>query len=213
MSTAPWNAQLPENYSRIAEPYADALLDELDQKPFDRDLLRRFADTVGPGPVWELGCGPGHISACLCGLGVQAVGTDIAPGMIRVARQRFPDGEYRLADMRDLPTPPGSLAGIVAFYSLIHLQRSEVVSVLQGLRDALRPAGHLVLAVHRGEGVLTPEAWFDVPVRLDVTRFEAEEMKGFADQAGFVFRELTIRAPVGHEYPHERVYLWVQAPG
>jgi hypothetical protein len=46
----------------VAQEYADTFADELDHKPFDRDLLDRYAATAGRGPVWDVGCGPAGTS-------------------------------------------------------------------------------------------------------------------------------------------------------
>src|SRR5439155_7100617 len=44
-------------YDVVAQEYAAAFDDELRRKPFDRELLGRFADEVGSGAVWDVGCG------------------------------------------------------------------------------------------------------------------------------------------------------------
>src|ERR1700722_15188900 len=55
-------------YDKVASAYAATFLHELDHKPFDREILTRFAAaTRGSSreghPVCDLGCGPGHIGA------------------------------------------------------------------------------------------------------------------------------------------------------
>ncbi len=46
--------------------------------------------------------------------------------------------------MTKLEAQDASWAGIVAFYSIIHIPRSEVVAVLSEWRRVLRPGGALV---------------------------------------------------------------------
>jgi 2-polyprenyl-3-methyl-5-hydroxy-6-metoxy-1,4-benzoquinol methylase len=62
-----WNSTLVDSYNCVAERYAEQFFHELDRKPFDRDLLDRYAATVrGRGKkVCELGCGVGHIARYL----------------------------------------------------------------------------------------------------------------------------------------------------
>jgi hypothetical protein len=49
------------SYDTIADEYARHVYGELEHKPFDRDLLTRFAAaTTGRGPVCDMGCGPGQ---------------------------------------------------------------------------------------------------------------------------------------------------------
>jgi 2-polyprenyl-3-methyl-5-hydroxy-6-metoxy-1,4-benzoquinol methylase len=79
-----------------------------------------------PGPVLDLGCGPGHITGYLRSLGVDATGIDMVPGFITHAQAAHPSGRYQLGSMEDLAVADHSIAGILAWYSLIHLppQRS-----------------------------------------------------------------------------------------
>ena len=54
-----------------------------DEAPGDRGLLARCR-----GPVLDVGCGPGRLAAALLGQGVPALGVDIAPGAVALARAR-----------------------------------------------------------------------------------------------------------------------------
>src|SRR5258708_1782037 len=66
----PWNPDLAGVYDRVARAYAEKFFTELEQKPFDRELLDRFAaDVRGRGRGCDLGCGPGHVGRYLAGRG------------------------------------------------------------------------------------------------------------------------------------------------
>jgi 2-polyprenyl-3-methyl-5-hydroxy-6-metoxy-1,4-benzoquinol methylase len=59
------------SYDRIAAAYAEHYATELAHKPFDRELLNRFATEVkGRGDVCDMGCGPGHVARYLRDAGV-----------------------------------------------------------------------------------------------------------------------------------------------
>jgi len=74
-------------YDRVAGAYAERYFTELERKPFDRELLDRFAaDLRGRGPVCDLGCGPGHVGRYLAERGVEVIGVDLSPGMVALAR-------------------------------------------------------------------------------------------------------------------------------
>jgi hypothetical protein len=66
---------IPADYDRVAEAYAAALSDELRGKPLDRWLLERIA-AEAPGPILEIGCGPGHIAAFLADHGATVQGAN-----------------------------------------------------------------------------------------------------------------------------------------
>jgi predicted TPR repeat methyltransferase len=79
------------SYDAVAAAYADAFSDELRRKPLDRALLAAFAEQVrqhapARGRVWDIGCGPGHITAFLAGLGLDAAGIDLSGGMVAQAK-------------------------------------------------------------------------------------------------------------------------------
>ncbi len=201
-------------YDVVADDYAALFGSELDGKPFDRDLLDRFAaGLAGAGPVWDVGCGAaGHVTRYLADRGATAVGVDLSPGVIAAARQRQPDLEFRVADMRELPASDGSLAGIVAFYSVIHLPRHQLPGVLAEFRRALAPGGELLVAAHGGTGELDEDQAFGHPVRLRATLLTPRELTDAARQAGLTVRDCHERDPYPAEYPTPRLYLQATRP-
>ena len=202
------------SYDRVAAEYAARIAGELAHKPLDRALLDRFAALVaGRGLVADLGCGPGHVAAYLHERGVDAVGVDLSPGMVEEARRLHPDMEFRTGDMRSLDVADGALAGIVAFYSIIHIPRGEVVATLGGWWRALRPGGWLLLAFHIGDHVVRLEEWWDRPVALDFYFFQVDEMEGSLGEAGFTAVETVEREPYPDvEAQTRRAYLYARRP-
>ena len=69
---------LRTSYDAVAESYAGKFFDELSGKPFDRDLLERFAHECPHGRVLDVGCGPGHAGRFLHDLGVDVTGIDLS---------------------------------------------------------------------------------------------------------------------------------------
>ena len=66
MGSEGWEQRLIDSYDNIADDYAEEFYDELERKPFDRDLLKRFVlGLPRRGPVCDLGCGPGQIAKFL----------------------------------------------------------------------------------------------------------------------------------------------------
>jgi trans-aconitate methyltransferase len=64
------------------------------------DLIEFVA--IAPGEcVLDLGCGTGHLTAKIAGLGAEVVGLDSSPSMIAQARQNYPKLKFVLADARD----------------------------------------------------------------------------------------------------------------
>lgn len=203
-----------ESYDSAAEAYAEHLAMELVGKPLDRHLLNRFAEgTRGQGLVADLGCGPGHVARYLHDQGVNTVGIDLSPEMIAVARRLNPDLSFQVGDMKGLDLPDASLAGIVAFYSIVHFGPAELPDVLREMRRVLAPGGLALISFHVGDQVVHVEDLFGARVSLDF-RFHVPQnviaalRRSLLDVLEHVEREPYREA----EYPSRRCYLLAQRP-
>jgi SAM-dependent methyltransferase len=90
MNADGWLEDIRTSYDEVAASYANQMRDALDGTVYERAALALFASMVrdsGGGPVADLGCGPGHVTAHLQELGISAFGVDLSPAMIDVARR------------------------------------------------------------------------------------------------------------------------------
>jgi SAM-dependent methyltransferase len=202
-----------DSYDSAAEAYAEHLATELDHKPLDRHLLNRFAEeTRGRSLVAELGCGPGQIACYLAEQGVTVLGIDLSPEMVRVATRLYPGLEFRVGDMNRLDLPDASLAGVVAFYSIVHFSPAELGPVFREMRRVLSPGGLALISFHVGDEVVHVDDLYGSPVSLDF-RFHVpgtvvEALRG----AQLAVLESVEREPYeGAEYPSRRCYLLARA--
>ena len=202
-----------QSYDSAARAYAEHLASELDRKPLDRHLLNRFAEAVrGVGLVADLGCGPGHVARYLDAQGVRMVGIDLSPEMIRVASEFQPGIEFRAGDMRALDLPDGSLAGVIAFYAIVHFQPDELGPVFREMRRVLSPGGLALLSFHVGEEVVHLDDLFGAPVSLDFRFHVPDRVIEALESAGFTVMERIDRQPYeGAQYPSRRCYLVARA--
>jgi SAM-dependent methyltransferase len=192
------------SYDTVADDYTARIAAELRHKPFDRLLLDQFAEQVRDlGWVSDIGCGPGHVARYLHDRGVRVVGIDLSPQMIECARKLHPIIEFRQADMEALPVANGTWAGIVAFYSLIHVPRDRVVATLREFRRVLRPRGLLLLAFHIGAGVVHLDEWWGHRVSVDFVFFCSGEVERYLTAAGFEVERSTERDPYPPEVEHQ----------
>lgn len=133
-------------YDAVAREYAERFADELAHKPLDRELLACFASEVrGRGDVYDLGCGPGQTTAFLHGCGVSVRGMDVSAGLLREARQRHAGLAFEPGDMLALPLADASLAGVIAFYAIVHLSPAGLRRALAEMHRVLRPGGRLLV--------------------------------------------------------------------
>jgi gluconolactonase len=202
-----WGAGVVASWDSVAAEYAQQYFDELDGKPFDREWLDGFAAGVkGRGRVADLGCGPGHVARHLAARGVATVGIDLSPSMIATARRLSPGLEFLVGDFFRLDLPDGALAGIVAFYSLIHCARTELSRALAEIHRVLEPGGRLLLAVHAGSGEIGRDEAWGKPVALVATLFSETEVRTALEAVGFRVDALTERAPYEFEHQTRRLY-------
>ena len=209
----PTRSAIEQGYDDVAEEYAVEFADELDKKPFDREILDQFAERLaGKGLVYEVGCGPGHITQYLKDRGIDIVGTDISQGMVNEAARLHPEISFQRCDMLALNTPDSSLTGVVGFYSIVHIERDHIVDALREFHRVMKPGGLLLLSFHAGTGVLQREEWYRKKVAVTWTLVEAEEMSRYLNMAGFEVERQEIRKPYGFEHPTDRIYVTANRP-
>jgi SAM-dependent methyltransferase len=180
------------SYDATADDYTEWIRDELATKPLERALLRGFAEIVR-GPVADIGCGPGRVTAFLHDLGLSVFGIDLSPGMIAAARRTHPTLRFEVGSMTSLDLEDGSLGGIVAWYSIIHIPDQHLPGVLAGFHRVLAPGGHLQLAFQVGDDVFHLDEARGHEVSLDFRRRRPEQVANLLTQAGFVVRAWTQR--------------------
>ena len=203
-------------YDRVAVDYAALLRDQLADAPVDRAVLGVFAELVlagGGGPVVEVGCGPGRIAAHLTTLGLQVRGTDLSPAMIAVARREHPHLAFEVADLTRPATTTTGLAGVVAWYSLIHTPPAQLGDTLERWSSALRPGGHLLLAFQVGDdNPVTITDAYGHRVDLVAYRLSPERMATRLTDAGLDVRITMVREPTAPERT-QQAYLVARRPG
>jgi SAM-dependent methyltransferase len=154
-----------------------------------RMVLATFAEQVraaGGGPVADVGCGPGHVTAHLHGLGVKAIGVDLSPGMISVARREHPGLRFGVGSMTALPLAEASLAGLIAWWSLVNVPDDAVGAAFAEFRRVLAAGAPLLLGFHAGTGSrLKTEGYGGHPMRVWVHRRPPGQLAAWLNEAGF----------------------------
>ncbi|WP_405617767.1 class I SAM-dependent DNA methyltransferase [Streptomyces sp. NBC_01508] len=185
-------------YDAIAVDYAERFESVLEVDPLGRAMLGTFAEYVqadGAGPV----VGPGRVTAHLHTLGLDISGIDLSPAMVALARRTFPELRFEEGSMTDLDLPDGSLAGAVAWYSIIHIVPEQLPLVFAQFHRVLAPGGHLLLAFQVGDEPLHFDEAFGHSVCLDFRRLSPDRIAELLNQAGFQVNARLVREPYGYE--------------
>jgi len=189
MSTDDWLVDTRNSYDTVASSYAALVRDSLTGDAHRHAALVVFADAVrlaGGGPVADIGCGPGHVTAHLHGLGVDAFGIDLSPGMVDIAQRDHPDLRFEVGSMTDLRLDDASVAGLIAWWSLIHVPDDVVPTVLEHFHRVLLPGAPLQVGFHVGETTrLKTEGYGGHPMKVHVHRRQPDEVSGWLRDAGF----------------------------
>ena len=122
-------------------------------QPEHHELVERTAGELAnvvapPGPVADLGCGPGAHALALARRGYHVAGVDGSPRMVQAARTRAAREEagasFEVYDVRaPLRFADASLGGVLAILVLQHL--AHPAAFIAEIRRCLRPGGHLLI--------------------------------------------------------------------
>jgi SAM-dependent methyltransferase len=174
------------SYDRVADSYVSMGMGDLAGEPWLRAALGAFAEAVRPlGPVLDVGCGPGHVTAHLAALGLDARGVDLSPRMVAHARRRYPDLSFDVCSATGLDLEPASLGGVLGWWSLFNLPRDVLPAVLEAFAAALVPGGQAIVGTHVGDGeAVRREAYGGVPVEWTTHYWRPEQLEELLVAAG-----------------------------
>lgn len=192
-------------YDTVAAEYAKELRTDPADKPLDRAMFSAFAELVqenGGLPVADLGCGPGHLTGHLHGLGLDVFGVDLSPAMIAIARATYPDLRFDEGSMTRLGLADGALGGILAWYSIIHVPPAELPDLFAEFHRMLAPGGHLLLGFQVGDERRQIEKSYGHEVSVDAYRLPPEEIRARLADAGLPVRALSTRDVEGVGQAH-----------
>ncbi|MEU9701646.1 class I SAM-dependent methyltransferase [Streptomyces sp. NPDC047981] len=186
-----------EAYDAAASTYARLFSDSLRDSPLDRAILGVFAEAVregGDGRVADLGCGPGHVTAHMAELGLNAFGVDASPAMVELARQAHPRLRFDVGSMSALGIADGALGGVLSRWSIIHIPPPELPGILREFRRVLATGGHLLLGFSASEDASHPTQVFDHAV-APAYRWWPDHLAALLREHGFAEVARTVRAP------------------
>ena len=201
-------------YDSIAKEWAETFSGEHEKKPKDQEILRRFSREIGDRrPVWDFGCGPGNTAKYLKNLGIEISGLDLSEKMLEQARSIHPEIHFRKGNILKLAFEDDSVAGIVAFYAIIHLTEEQVGKSFREAFRVLQPGGIFLFTYHVGEKTIHLDEFLGKKVDIDVMFFTTDFILSCLKHSGFEKMEITEREPYpGVEYQSRRAYVFAIKP-
>jgi 2-polyprenyl-3-methyl-5-hydroxy-6-metoxy-1,4-benzoquinol methylase len=127
-------------YDRMAEQY---LATKDPKYPLALAALEDLASHLPPeAAVLDLGCGAGlPVTRWLADRGFTVTGVDVSARQLELARMNVPHGTFLKADMTELAFASETFDAVVAFHSIIHVQRADHPTLLQSIHRWLKPGG------------------------------------------------------------------------
>ncbi|MEU5714935.1 class I SAM-dependent methyltransferase [Streptomyces sp. NPDC020403] len=200
MTEPSYLAAVRESYDTVAAAYAKRVKSPAELDPLSRAMLATFAEVVRAadrGPVADLGCGPGKVTAHLADLGVPAFGVDLSPRMTEIARAAYPHLRFTVGSMTALDLADDELGGILAYYSAHHTPPDLLPGVFAEFQRTLAPGGHLMLAGHVGddEHLRPTQGYGGHPVSYGSHLLPPDRIAGLLGQAGLTVTAQLVQAP------------------
>ena len=205
--------EVRRGYTLLGAHDPDRISTDPAAKPWDRAVLGVFADLVRadgpdrPGPVADVGCGLGRLTAHLHSLGLDVYGVDVTPALVERASREHPHLRFVEGSMLDLDVPDGSLAGVLAFYAIIHLLPEQLPAALVEFHRALRPGGHVLLAFQVGDEVRVHRDVGGERIELGFRRWQPAVVEEELGRAGFSVQASVLREPDDTETVHQAFIL------
>ncbi|HUP17208.1 MAG TPA: class I SAM-dependent methyltransferase [Acidimicrobiia bacterium] len=195
-------------YDRLARRW-DRWTDSI-QPPLRERYLDWLDERLLPGSsVLELGSGTGRPVAERLASRHEYLGVDASPEMVAVATGNVPAGRFAVAEMRQLDLPTSEFDVVVAFYSIIHVPRTDQSALFHEIHRWLRPGGYFVACLSSGDLPVGEEDDWLGAGRMFWSGYDADTNRQLLKNAGFDLIEASVLSQM--EGDEEVQFLWVLA--
>ncbi len=148
------NKEAVDVFNKYAEPYHDKFRNHSSYLATYEGFARLIsAAGLDTGRTLDAACGSGIFSEFLLHRfpSLKITGIDLAPNMIRLARQNCPGAEFSVMDCREIGSLDTSFDIILLGFCLPYLSRSEAWSLLTDAGGIMTPGGLLYLSTMTGD--------------------------------------------------------------
>jgi len=177
-------------YSSVeaAEKYAENA-ERIGLYETEEKVLRKHFDPAS-GAVLDVGCGAGRTTRQLADREFDVTGIDVSERMIRTATEMYPDIEFQVADVVDLPFANEAFEyALFSAYGLDYVYpETDRLAALEEIYRVLRPGGVFAFNTHNG--------WYNLPAVL----LARSRLKQLYLKRGNLFRLSSPYKVAPHEY-------------
>lgn len=155
-----------------------------------RDTFLDYVDEKARGDrILDAGCGPGDDTAYFVDQGYDAVGVDVTPEMVSLARDQH-EVEYRVMDINNMDFEDETFDGVWANTVVFHVPLDGMQEDVEELYRVLRDDGVMHISYKLGADTEGREIEKDVDgVTLTQYRVTNDEARNMLEKAGFTIGE------------------------
>ena len=220
MERTEWLSQMRRNaealYDRFAARYWVTWGTTVEET--HRSYLGKFLERIPPGGrILSAACGAGRFDGLLLEAGHPVVGIDQSAGVLNVARERFPQVDYRKMALHEMNFRE-EFDGVLCMDAMEHICPEDYPGILCGFQQALKPGGVLYFTADREEDPdFDLEMYFELgkAAGLPIVFGEVADVSAFQQAMGQADAsdELTDRGVYHYYPPLAQVRKWIEQAG
>lgn len=193
--------KLKNIYSKIAKSYAE--------ESNVSEHIDEFLSLLTKGEtILDAGCGSGIDANYMSCKGFHVIGVDFSKEMIKIAKSTYPTIEFRLGDFNNLDFANSTFDGITLLYSVIHLPKKDIKSILEKFYKILKKKGIIYLALQSGKSEETYiDALYHPDEKMFLNVFSYEEIKEILQNIGFSIEKKYEREPKDGELNYRKLHI------
>ncbi|MCL1046790.1 class I SAM-dependent methyltransferase [Shewanella electrodiphila] len=187
-------------FNKMAQKYQDKYMDcDLYSDSLDKLCGLIFEkQTLHRSTILEVGCGPGNVSQYLLNwrstdnekLNIDIAGFDLAPAMIKLAKQNNPQCHYHVRDMRDLndlcPQSSADTFNIaICAFCIPYLEQFELTQFITDLANVLAANSLLFISFMEDDYQNSVTQESAVGDRVHIHYFQSEDVIKLCQAQGF----------------------------
>ncbi len=181
-------------YDKMANDYSKYWDDDWS----DKEIIDKFISMLNSNSkVLDIGCGTGYVTNYLKESGLAPIGIDISSEMLRIAKLKYPQIDFRELSASDITKEfsENEFDGVMAFYVLFYIPKRELDEVIIKIRSILKPNAPLILVMKEGNGETFVKDQFsnsDEKV-LFCNLYTESEMYNFLDKNSFKLESFIVK--------------------